>query len=80
MGKITSQFVVTGSDKPRKVKKLQPGDREWIILVQAVSATGKCILPFITFAGKVLISAGLSWVYHVTGLSKSVQMAGRATL
>jgi hypothetical protein len=56
MGKITSQLVVTGSDKPGKAKKLQPGDREWVTLVQAVGATGKRIPPFIIFAGKVLIS------------------------
>ena len=56
MGKITSQLVVTGSDKPGKAKKLQPGDREWTTLVQAVGATGKRIPPFIIFAGKVLIS------------------------
>jgi hypothetical protein len=55
MGKITSQLVVTGSDKPRKAKKLQPGDYEWTTLIQAVGATGKCIPPFIIFAGKVLI-------------------------
>jgi hypothetical protein len=28
MGKISSQLVITGSEKPRKQKKLQPGDRE----------------------------------------------------
>ena len=55
MGKITSQLVVTGSEKPGKTKKLQPGDREWVTLVQGVGATGKVIPPFIIFAGKVLI-------------------------
>ena len=33
MGKISSQLVVTGLEKPRKRKKLQPGDREWVTLV-----------------------------------------------
>jgi hypothetical protein len=56
IGKITSQLVVTGLDKPRKAKKLQPSDRKWVTLVQAVGATGKRIPPFIIFAGKVLIS------------------------
>jgi hypothetical protein len=28
MGKISSQLVVTGLEKPRKRKKLQPSDRE----------------------------------------------------
>jgi hypothetical protein len=56
MGKISSQLVVTGSEKPGKQKKLQPSDCEWTTLVQAVAATGCIILPFIIFAGKVLIS------------------------
>jgi hypothetical protein len=32
MGKITPQLVVTGSEKPGRAKKLQPGDREWATL------------------------------------------------
>jgi hypothetical protein len=57
MGKISSQLVVTGSEKPGKQKKLQPGDREWVTLVQGVSATGRVIPPFVIFAGKVLITS-----------------------
>lgn len=56
MGKISSQLVVTGSEKPGKQKKLQPGDREWTTLVQGVWATGKLIPPFLIVSGKVLIS------------------------
>jgi hypothetical protein len=56
IGKISSQLVVTGTEKPRKVKKLQPRDREWTTLVQGVSAIGRVIPPFLIFAGKVLIS------------------------
>jgi hypothetical protein len=56
IGKISSQLVITGLEKPRKTKKLQPSDREWVTLVQGVRATGKRIPPFLIFAGKVLIS------------------------
>jgi hypothetical protein len=56
MGKISSQLVVTGSEKPGKAKKIQPGDREWTTLIQGVGATGKRIPPFIIFAGIVLTS------------------------
>ena len=72
IGKITSQLVVKGSEKPGKAKKLQPGDREWTTLVQAVGATGKRIPPFIIFAGKVLISTWFDlgiprdWVIQVS--------------
>jgi hypothetical protein len=57
MGKISSQLVVTGSEKPRKQKKLQLSDREWVTLIQGVAAMGRIIPPFLIFAGKVLISS-----------------------
>ncbi|KAF7566808.1 hypothetical protein PtrM4_151280 [Pyrenophora tritici-repentis] len=71
MGKISSQLVVTGSEKPGKQKKLQPGDREWVTLVQGVAATGRVIPPFLIFAGKVLISTWYTdlprnWVIDVS--------------
>jgi hypothetical protein len=56
MGKISLQLVVTGSEKPGKRKKIQPGDREWVTLVQGVRLMGKVILLFLILAGKVLIS------------------------
>ena len=56
MGKISSQLVVTGLEKPRKRKKIQPSDRKWATLVQGVGLIGKVILLFLILAGKVLIS------------------------
>jgi hypothetical protein len=56
IGKILSQSVITGIDKPGRTKKIQPGNREWVTLIQGVSATGKRIPAFLIFAGKVLIS------------------------
>ena len=46
IGKILSQSVITGSDKPGKSKSIQPGNREWVTLVQAVGATGSASQPF----------------------------------
>jgi hypothetical protein len=72
IGKIRSQLVVTGSHKPGKAKKLQPGNCEWTILIQAVGATRKRIPLFIIFAGKVLISTWFElgipcdWVIQVS--------------
>ena len=71
MGKTSAQLVVTGSEKPGKRKKLQPGDREWCTLIQGVAATGRAIPPFILFTGKVLISTWFSntppdWILHKT--------------
>jgi hypothetical protein len=74
MGKIYSQLVVTGSEKPRKQKKLQPSNREWVTLVQGVAATGRVIPPFLIFAGKVLISSWFNdlprnWIITVSPTS-----------
>jgi hypothetical protein len=57
MGVITSQLVVTSSEMNGKRKKVQPGNREWITVIQGINATGWAIPPFIIFAGKVLISS-----------------------
>jgi hypothetical protein len=40
-----SQFVGTGSEKPGKAKKIQPGDREWANLLQGVGMTGCASRP-----------------------------------
>ncbi|KAL6171766.1 hypothetical protein ACJQWK_02769 [Exserohilum turcicum] len=51
MGKILSQSVITGLGKPGRSKKIQPGNREWVTLIQGVGATGKRIPAFLIFAG-----------------------------
>lgn len=52
MGIISSAMVVTSSDGRGKAKMVQPGNREWATVVQAVSAYGDSIPPFIILAGK----------------------------
>jgi hypothetical protein len=62
MGVISSQLVVTSSEMPGKRKTVQPGNREWVTVIQGVNAAGWAIPPFVIFAGKVLIS---SWYNDV---------------
>jgi hypothetical protein len=57
MGKITTQLVVTGSERRGRPKSIQPGNREWVTLIQAINATGWTIPPFLIFAGKYHLSA-----------------------
>ena len=40
MGKISSQLVVTGSERRNKPKAIQPGNREWAIVIQGTNAAG----------------------------------------
>jgi hypothetical protein len=57
MGKITTQLVVTGSERRGRPKSIQPGNREWVTLIQAINAAGWIIPPFLIFAGKYHLSA-----------------------
>lgn len=57
MGKISSQLVVTGSERRGRRKAIQPGNREWATAIQAINACGWAIPPFIIFAGKYHLSA-----------------------
>ena len=52
MGIIDSAMVVTHTDKRGKPKTTQPGNREWITVIQGVNSQGWAIPPFIVFAGK----------------------------
>jgi hypothetical protein len=45
-------MVVTSSDGRAKVKIIQPGNREWVTVVQAVSSVGYAVPPYIIVAGK----------------------------
>jgi hypothetical protein len=57
MGKITTQLVVTGSERRGRPKAIQPGNREWTTVIQGINAAGWAIPPFIIFAGQYHLSA-----------------------
>ncbi|RKK70134.1 hypothetical protein BFJ71_g17692, partial [Fusarium oxysporum] len=52
MGMISSGMVVTGSERLGRPKSVQPGNREWITVIQAINAEGQAIEPFIIGAGQ----------------------------
>ncbi|KAL2887374.1 hypothetical protein HOO65_050495 [Ceratocystis lukuohia] len=52
MGMIASGIVVTGSERRSKPKSVQPGNREWITVIQAIDAEDWSIPPFIIGAGQ----------------------------
>jgi hypothetical protein len=57
IGKITTQLVVTGSERRGRPKAIQPGNREWVTLIAAINAAGWTIPPFLIFAGQYHLSA-----------------------
>ncbi|KAG7000206.1 hypothetical protein FocnCong_v013285 [Fusarium oxysporum f. sp. conglutinans] len=52
MGIIASGMVVTGTERRGRPKSVQPGNREWITVIQAINAEGQAIPPFIIGAGQ----------------------------
>lgn len=56
MGVIGNGIVVTNAQRQSNVKMRQPGNREWVTVIQGVGATGFCVPPFIVFAGKYHLS------------------------
>jgi hypothetical protein len=56
MGVIKGQIIFTGSEKRSNPKRIQPGNRDWVTIIQGVCAAGWAIPPFVIFSGKVLIS------------------------
>ncbi|RKK06679.1 hypothetical protein BFJ68_g17640 [Fusarium oxysporum] len=52
MGVIASGMVVTGAERRGKPKSVQPGNREWITVIQAINVEGQAIPPFIIGAGQ----------------------------
>jgi hypothetical protein len=52
MGVISSQMVVTGTERRNRPKAVQPGDREWVTVIQGVCAAGWSIPPYIILKAK----------------------------
>jgi hypothetical protein len=40
MGMILSQLVITGSERRGRPKVVQPGNREWVTVIQGINAAG----------------------------------------
>jgi hypothetical protein len=57
MGIISLMKVVTGSERRTRLNLIQPGDREWVTVIQSICAAGYAIPPFIIYKGRVHISA-----------------------
>jgi hypothetical protein len=52
MGVISSGMVVTCAERHGRPKSVQPGNREWGTVIQAINAEGWAIEPFIVVAGQ----------------------------
>ena len=56
MGIIGSIRVVTGLERRARPSLVQPGDREWVTVIQSICAARYATPPFIIYKGRVHIS------------------------
>jgi hypothetical protein len=64
MGVIATAKVVTSSEAKSRPKTIQPGNREWVSIIQGVNSYGWALPPFIIFKAQNHLSA---W-YEDSGL------------
>ena len=57
MGIIATAKVVTGAESRNRPKAAQPGNREWVTVIQGVNSQGWIIPPFIILSGQNHLSA-----------------------
>ncbi|KAF7564269.1 uncharacterized protein PtrM4_153210 [Pyrenophora tritici-repentis] len=57
MGKITTQLVITASERRARPKAVQPGGREWVTFIAGINAAGWSIPPFLIFTSQHHLSA-----------------------
>ncbi len=57
MGVTRKGVVITGAEDNSKAKSLQPGNREWATVIEAVSGAGETVPPYIIFSGKQHLSS-----------------------
>ena len=57
IGKITTQLVVTASERRARPKTIQPGGREWVTFIAGINAASWSIPPFLIFTSKYHLSA-----------------------
>ena len=53
MGVAATSKVVTSSDTIGRAVTIQPGNREWVTVIEGINATGWAIPPFIILAAKL---------------------------
>lgn len=73
MGQISSEMVVTSSERRNRPRTIQQGNREWVTVIQGVSSYGYAVPPYIIVAGKNHLSSWYEnsplpydWVIAVT--------------
>lgn len=64
MGVITTAKVVTSSERSGRPKRVQPGNRTWVTVIEGVNSYGWAIPPMIIFEGKLHQAAWYEEIPH----------------
>jgi hypothetical protein len=49
MGVISTAKVVTGTDRAGRPRTIQPGNREWVTVIETINTRGNTIPPLVIF-------------------------------
>jgi hypothetical protein len=60
MGIISTAIVVMSSERCKRPKTAQPGNREWVTVIQGINSQGWAIPPFVIFKGQHHLSTWYS--------------------
>ena len=52
MGMIATAKVIIYADKRTRPSLIQPGNREWVTVIESINASGWVLPPVVIFAGK----------------------------
>ena len=52
MGAIATAKVITRAEYYGRRKLLQPGNREWVTIIESINASGWVLPPYVIFKGK----------------------------
>ncbi|EOA88707.1 uncharacterized protein SETTUDRAFT_65552, partial [Exserohilum turcica Et28A] len=69
MGVIGSIKVVTGAERRTRPTLTQPGNREWVTVIQSICAAGYATPPFIIYKGRKLSVSENGWTNNELGLA-----------
>jgi hypothetical protein len=80
MGRCTNSMVVAPASKKRTFAKA-PSNRDWVIVIETVSATGTSIKPMVIFKGTAVQTTWFpsnppNWIYTVTQKGYTTNMIG----
>src|ERR1700716_272618 len=60
----TAKVITSSSHSTSRVRALQPGNREWVTVIESINASGWALPPMVIFAGKVHQS---TWYQDIPG-------------